>query len=536
MEGDKGFEKGKNILRRKEYNILQAVAFSSLVSLFLVGIILLNIDLKNTYQFKLRLIPICEEAAKEGAFYLLDGIGKVNLIVNNSIKKSGIPIDNVLIKTPYQDVITKGLGLQKDLVVAVFFNKKINLISNIILGFSHQNIHTCAVAFHHPIQKIWQFDAKAHIHSSPAICNGILYCGVSGIYNGTSSLSGLMYALDASTGKKLWSFDTSYSINRGGCCIQSSPVVVNGIVYFTVVNAENNPERFTYLFALDVKTGLSKWNVPTLISNGYGREDYIWHNSSPAIFKNTCYVGSVDGKFYAIDIKTGKIIDTYTTGGSIISSPLISNGIVYFGSNDGKLRAFTTTKSGKLALKWTYPETGSLGMIRCKPVIFDKKVYFTAGKYDIYAVDTESGSLYWVYDTSNTFSNFDILSSPAIEITSSGEKLIHLGNGSGVAFCLKENNNKIELKWKRNLGIKLEADPIVSNGIVYYPVRSSQHKGCLFALRTSDGTILEKYYLKNNIRSSPIIYNKTLYFGACDSNIHAIKPINPNLPLSYLVE
>lgn len=489
-------------------NIIQAMAFSSLILLFLVGVILLNIDLNRTYQFKLRLITICEEAAKIGAFYLLNGISETKLMVKSVTDK-----DNILI-----DVTTKIHGLKSDLGVAVFLNEKMNLISGSVLGFNYQNVQTSAIAFHQPIQKIWQFDTKAHIHSSPVLYDGVLYCGVGGV----------MFALDPTTGRKLWSFET-----KEGSCIQSRVVVVNDTSYFTIVNAENNPDRFTYLYALDAKTGLPRWDTPTLISNGYGREDYIWHNSSPAIFKNTCYVGSVDGKLYAINIETGKIIDTYTTCGSIISSPLISDdGILYFGSNDGKIRALTITNSGKLKLKWVYPWTDSLGPIRCQPTIFDKKIYFAAGKYDIYAVDVDSGELCWVYNTSNTSTKFDILSSPAI--TSSGEKLIHLGDGAGFAICLKEDNNDIELKWRRKLGIKIEANPIISNGIVYYGVKYDHNKGCLLALRQSDGTILQKYYIKNNIRSSPIIYNEILYFGGCDSNIHAIKTINPDLPLADL--
>jgi outer membrane protein assembly factor BamB len=74
---------------------------------------------------------------------------------------------------------------------------------------------------------------------------------------------------------------------------------------------------------------------------------------------------------------------------------------------------------------------------------------------------------------------------------------------------------------------------MVYEGIVYYGVKYSRDKGCLFALRSSDGTILQKYYIKNNIRSSPVIYDDILYFGGCDSNIHAIKTINPELPLAY---
>lgn len=493
--------------------IIQTMAFSSLILLFLVGVILLNIDLNRTYQFKLRLITICEKAAKIGAFYLLNGIPEMKLMV-----KSATGEDNILI-----DVTTKRHGLKSDLGVAVFLNEKMNLISGSVLGFNYQNVQTSAIAFHQPIQKIWQFDTREHVHSSPVLYDGVLYCGAGGV----------MFALDPTTGRKLWSFSpTGGGQLVEGCSIQSTPTVVNDTVYFTIVNAENNPDRFTYLYALDAKTGLPRWDTPTLISNGYGREDYIWHNSSPAIFKNTCYIGSVDGKLYAINIGTGKIIDTYTTCGSIISSPLISDGILYIGSNDGKMRALTIINSGKLELKWTYPWTGSLGPIRCKPTVFDKKVYFAAGKYDIYAVDVDSGELCWVYNTSNTSGEFDILSSPAI--TSSREKLIHLGDGAGFAICLKEDNNEIELKWRRNLGIKIEANPIISNGVVYYGVKYSHNKGCLLALRQSDGTILQKYYIKNNIRSSPIIYNETLYFGGCDSNIHAIKTINPDLLLADL--
>lgn len=483
-------------MNRSDKNIiLQAISFTSLVLFFLGGIILLNIDLKRTYYAKLELITSCEKTAKEGAFYIFDG--SINSI--NTSKPN-------------------------DLAITVSLDKKINLISGSILGLDKQKITTSATAYHLPMEKVWQFETDAHIHCPPAIYDGILYCG---------TLAGVMFAFDPKTGRKLWEFDTN--CKEGDCSIQSKPMVVNDSVCFTVVNAQNNPDRFTYLYALDAKTGLLKWDTPTLISQGYGREDYIWHNSSPAIFKDTCYVGSVDGKFYAIDINTGKIIDSYTTYGSIISSPLISDGVIYFGSNDGKLRALTITKSGKLEFKWAYPYTSSLGKIRCRPTIFDNKIYFTAGKSCIYALDVESGDLCWVYDTSNIVSNFDILSSPIIEITSSGEKLIHLGNGGGVAICLKEKNG-VDLKWIRNLGMRIETNPVILNGIIYYGVKSGHNKGCLVALRSSDGVILQKYYIKNNIRSSPIIYNDILYFGGCDSNIYALRTINPALPLVYLVK
>jgi len=51
--------------------------------------------------------------------------------------------------------------------------------------------------------------------SSPAVANGVVYVG---------SFDNNVYALNAKTGAKLWSYTT-------GSYVWSSPVVVNGTVY-----------------------------------------------------------------------------------------------------------------------------------------------------------------------------------------------------------------------------------------------------------------------------------------------------------------
>ena len=63
--------------------------------------------------------------------------------------------------------------------------------------------------------KLWSYATGAGVQSSPAVANGVVYFG-SGDDN--------VYALNASTGAKLWSYTT-------GGCIDSSPTVVNGVVY-----------------------------------------------------------------------------------------------------------------------------------------------------------------------------------------------------------------------------------------------------------------------------------------------------------------
>jgi outer membrane protein assembly factor BamB len=51
------------------------------------------------------------------------------------------------------------------------------------------------------------------------------------------------------------------------------------------------------------------------------------------------YIGSDDGKIYAVDAASGQELWDITTGDSVTSSPAIANGILYVGSDDGKLYA-----------------------------------------------------------------------------------------------------------------------------------------------------------------------------------------------------
>ena len=65
-------------------------------------------------------------------------------------------------------------------------------------------------------------DLTGRSFSSPAVAGGVVYYG-----DATGEgMGGRLYALDALTGKQLWSFDVPAGVF-------SSPVVLNGVVYFT---------------------------------------------------------------------------------------------------------------------------------------------------------------------------------------------------------------------------------------------------------------------------------------------------------------
>jgi outer membrane protein assembly factor BamB len=204
----------------------------------------------------------------------------------------------------------------------------------------------------------WSFQIKGGVTASPVAANGLLY--VIG--------AGNLYALDAASGREQWTWGVSEAY---------APAVANGIVYLTTTPGD--------LYALDASTGQVQWKSRRRYSEGFSGSPVIAGNiiyvnsaagvfalssadgserwlygvpmpgapTAPAVIDGTVYVGSgdpptvnggalstqPDEKLYALDAATGKVQWFYQLGGAADSTPLVSNGVIYIGANDGTLYA-----------------------------------------------------------------------------------------------------------------------------------------------------------------------------------------------------
>jgi len=219
-----------------------------------------------------------------------------------------------------------------------------------------------------------------HRQASPAI-------GYKRVYMG--GFDGKVYALDIDTGKKIWDFQTEGPI-RSRLIYESWIIVGEGPIGYEILIGGSADGS---LHAWDVKNGMQEWFFKTsgavFSSPSVGFENIVRppdcmdcpSGSTPS----KIYFGSRDGNVYCNLFD--KKIWSYTTGGPIeYSSPLVANGLVYIGSTDGKLYALDREKG---TLAWSF-DCGAV--IYSSPVLSGNRVAIGDNAGHVYFLDSKTGA------------------------------------------------------------------------------------------------------------------------------------------------
>jgi outer membrane protein assembly factor BamB len=208
-------------------------------------------------------------------------------------------------------------------------------------------------------QNLWTYSTYNSVeYTSPAVVDGVVY---------VASHDHYVYALNAATGNKIWSFDA-------GNFVWSSPAIADSMVYFT---------SYDNVYALNGETGSKIWS--------YKPDDSIY--SSPAVADGILYFSSNDGKIYALNAETGIKIWSYQTNDSVSSSPAVANGMVYIGSDDYNVYALNAETGAKI---WSYLTSGS---VLSSPAVFKDVIYIGSNDYYLYALNATTGAKIWSYKT-----------------------------------------------------------------------------------------------------------------------------------------
>ena len=251
--------------------------------------------------------------------------------------------------------------------------------------------------------------------------------------------------------------------------------------------------------------------------------------SSPIVQNGIVYIGSEDGNLYAIEEKTGKVHWKFKTGGAVHSSPAILNNTVYIGSFDGHYYAIDV-KTG--LLKWKFKTggekwSGEIGFLGLKPVdkymddlwdFFlsspvvnpDKKnpsIFFGSSDGNVYALNANTGQLKWKFETKGS-----IHCSPVLY-----KNTLYIGSWDANLYAIDLETGK--QRWKFETGTQtgfkgVQSTVAVANDMVYFGARDP----FLFALNADTGKLVWKYDAAYSwIISSPVVTKDVVYVGTSDT-------------------
>ena len=174
--------------------------------------------------------------------------------------------------------------------------------------------------------------------------NGLGIISSPAVYNNTVFFGGgdkKFYAVNITTHNKAW----SYALAQVG---NPSPAVADGVVFYAEGAHTVTDCTGCGIYAFDVDgfaDGNDGWAGESLTGATDG--DIIWKKSmpntttsSPAVYGNYVYVGSMDNKFYALNRSNGNTIWSYDTNRDIVGSPSVADGKVFVADVNSKLYAF----------------------------------------------------------------------------------------------------------------------------------------------------------------------------------------------------
>jgi eukaryotic-like serine/threonine-protein kinase len=310
----------------------------------------------------------------------------------------------------------------------------------------------------------WKFHTSGRVISSPAVSGGVVFVG------GTD---GNLYAVDRESGQLKWKFAAKSRIT-------SSPAVSEGLVYFGAYDGN--------FYAVDAAAGQLKWKFQTAGERRYAGthlhgsqppaetmpDPFDFYLSSPVVWNGGVFFGSGDGNIYAVNAASGALQWKFKTGDVVHASPAIADGILFIGSWDSYFYALDAA-TGKE--KWRFktgedPDIHNQVGIQSSAAVVDGTVYFGCRDSNLYALDAATGQKKWAFSNDGSW----VIGSPAVL----DGKVYFATSDSGLFYAMDARTGRplYSLKFKN---WPMFSSPAVAGTMLYI----GSHTGKLIAIDLS---------------------------------------------------
>jgi eukaryotic-like serine/threonine-protein kinase len=307
----------------------------------------------------------------------------------------------------------------------------------------------------------WKFHTPGQFISSPAVVGDMVFVG---------STDHNLYALDRNSGALKWKFET-------GSRVTSSPAVVAGAVFF-----ESYDGTF---YAVDAATGKLKWKFKTsgerrfTATHLHGTQPvgesmpdpFDFYLSSAVVSNDAVYFGSGDGNVYAVDAASGQLKWKFPTGDVVHASPALADGTLFIGSWDSYFYALDAA-TGKE--KWRFKtgedkEIHNQVGLQASPAVADGVVYFGCRDSNFYAVDAKSGQRKWAFNNKGSW----VIGSAAVK----DGKVYFATSDSGLFYAVDAQSGAQIFSWSSKKW-PMFSSPAIVGRMLYI----GSNEGKLFAI------------------------------------------------------
>ncbi len=339
---------------------------------------------------------------------------------------------------------------------------------------------------------------RSGVRLRPTVVDGVLYA---------DSTDGKLAAFDATSGKTLWSKSSRThgwfgwgDKKRKDATYAGGPAVSGDLLAVGTLDG--------HVYGVNAKDGSPRWETEL--------DSEVL--ASPAIDGDLVVVRTEDGRVYGLDAATGKRNWVYDQGTVPLlslrgnGSLLLANGVVFFGSDDGKLVALRADNGTKL---WEQKFSNGEGRTEIErlndadgSILLDGSTLYGAAYHgNLMAVDGPSGRPLW----SHPFSTYTSLAL-------SGNVIFGVNDQSQVWAFDKGTGTDI---WKNDaLKYRWLSGPAVQGNYVVVGDR----EGYVHWLQTGDGALAARERLSHKaIRAQPLVVGDTVYVVDVKGDIAAYR-------------
>ncbi|WEN13801.1 outer membrane protein assembly factor BamB [Rhodanobacter sp. AS-Z3] len=336
----------------------------------------------------------------------------------------------------------------------------------------------------------------------PAVVGGVLYA---------DSTDGKIAAFDATSGKTLWSKSSKThgwfgwgDKKRKDALYAGGPAVDGDLLTVGTLDG--------HVYAMSAKDGTPRWDVE--VSSEV--------MASPVIVGDLVVVRTGDGRIYALDATDGHRRWVYDQG----SVPLLSlrgngpvlaaNGVLFFGSDDGKLVALRLDNGAKLWEQKLASGEGRTEIDRLSDadgaiLLGGTTLYGAAYHGNLTAIDGPSGRPLW----SHPFSTFGslALTDNALFGVNDQSQVWSFDRSTGTDMW---KNDALKYRWVTG--------PAVQGNYVVV----GDMEGYVHWLQTGDGALAARERLsKKAIRAQPLVVGNIVYVEDVEGHIGAYRLSSP---------